>query len=463
MGSFSGSKTKTTSGPAAYTAPYVQTSLAQTEGLYGRQQPRLEALGNIAQDAFASMAPSAFGTNPYVSNAQGAAQAISNGYFLGGNPGQGTYDRLQRSSASPWRADTPVGAAYRASANPSTMTKDRQSDSGSDILARLSAGGSNPGDRFASAVANGKYLNGQPSAGLYSNVMSQDYLTGNPYLENMIAQTNADISKNTNRMFGARGMGSGISSAFADVLSKNLANNEGQLRYQNYNDAAARQLQAAGQSDAAWNGERDRMDASTGLLSSNYNAGQDRMLAAAQTLGSQYNAAQDRYNAAQDRSLEAARASDAARSDQVAQMLQALGLTNGLASAQYAGVDPALALLNAGISTPWYGQNAMNSGVADLTGSTNSSTSVSKGPGFLREATLALIDGNKFTTSDRRLKSNIEKVDELGDGLGVYDFDYVWGGSRQRGVMADEVEALRPWALGPKTDEGYATVDYGAL
>ena len=65
--------------------------------------------------------------------------------------------------------------------------------------------------------------------------------------------------------------------------------------------------------------------------------------------------------------------------------------------------------------------------------------------------------------SDRRLKANIEKIGELDDGLGVYEFDYVWGGRRQRGVMADEVATLRPWALGPKTPEGYATVDYTAL
>lgn len=64
--------------------------------------------------------------------------------------------------------------------------------------------------------------------------------------------------------------------------------------------------------------------------------------------------------------------------------------------------------------------------------------------------------------SDRRLKVNIEKVGELRDGLGVYDFDYVWPSERQRGVMADEVAELRPWALGAKV-EGYSTVHYGLL
>lgn len=73
--------------------------------------------------------------------------------------------------------------------------------------------------------------------------------------------------------------------------------------------------------------------------------------------------------------------------------------------------------------------------------------------------------------SDPRLKTNIEKVGEEPDGLGIYDYDYLpiegqiadyMPPGRQRGVMADEVAELRPWALGPVVD-GYRTVNYGAL
>ena len=73
--------------------------------------------------------------------------------------------------------------------------------------------------------------------------------------------------------------------------------------------------------------------------------------------------------------------------------------------------------------------------------------------------------------SDRRLKTNIEKVGELPDGLEIYEWDYLpiegriaeyLPEGRQRGVMADQVAELRPWALGPVID-GYATVNYSAL
>jgi hypothetical protein len=92
--------------------------------------------------------------------------------------------------------------------------------------------------------------------------------------------------------------------------------------------------------------------------------------------------------------------------------------------------------------------------------SQTSGTSVTKSSPSLFDSILAA--GQVAASfSDRRLKTNIEKVGEFEDGLGVYDFDYVWGG-RHRGVMADEVAELRPHALGP-TFAGFATVNYGAL
>lgn len=96
-----------------------------------------------------------------------------------------------------------------------------------------------------------------------------------------------------------------------------------------------------------------------------------------------------------------------------------------------------------------------------LTNAGQTSQSTSKGKngigGFLGSAAGAV------AASDRRLKLNIEKLREEEDGLGVYEYSYIWSpNKREIGVMADEVEKLRPWALGPKLGE-YATVDYGRL
>lgn len=63
--------------------------------------------------------------------------------------------------------------------------------------------------------------------------------------------------------------------------------------------------------------------------------------------------------------------------------------------------------------------------------------------------------------SDRRLKTNIRKLSRAGNGLNVYAFNYVWGGSEQVGYMADEVESLFPEAVG--THLGFKVVHYGRL
>ena len=66
--------------------------------------------------------------------------------------------------------------------------------------------------------------------------------------------------------------------------------------------------------------------------------------------------------------------------------------------------------------------------------------------------------------SERHLKTNITKIGEMSDGLGVYEYEYKADpGTVYIGTMVDEVEQLRPWALGPVTDEGYRTVNYKEL
>ncbi len=64
--------------------------------------------------------------------------------------------------------------------------------------------------------------------------------------------------------------------------------------------------------------------------------------------------------------------------------------------------------------------------------------------------------------SDRRVKKDIKELGEFSDGLKIYSYTYKWDSKPQLGVMADEVEVLRPWALGPEIN-GYKTVDYGRL
>lgn len=62
--------------------------------------------------------------------------------------------------------------------------------------------------------------------------------------------------------------------------------------------------------------------------------------------------------------------------------------------------------------------------------------------------------------SDRRLKSNIERVGTHRLGIGIYEYDIE--GRRERGVMADEVETVMPNAV-MTGDDGYKRVNYRML
>jgi len=110
-----------------------------------------------------------------------------------------------------------------------------------------------------------------------------------------------------------------------------------------------------------------------------------------------------------------------------------------------------------GAELPYTGTNNLASSLSALfSGGVQKTSNGVLGP--LAQAGAAAAQAGAF--SDPRLKSNIFKVGELEDGLGVYDYDIF--DRRERGVMADEVARLRPWAMGANV-EGYKTVHYGLL
>lgn len=65
--------------------------------------------------------------------------------------------------------------------------------------------------------------------------------------------------------------------------------------------------------------------------------------------------------------------------------------------------------------------------------------------------------------SDIRLKENIKKIGRLDNGLGVYNYNYIGDDKLWVGVMAQEVAAIMPEALGPHTLDGYMTVNYDKI
>jgi hypothetical protein len=78
--------------------------------------------------------------------------------------------------------------------------------------------------------------------------------------------------------------------------------------------------------------------------------------------------------------------------------------------------------------------------------------------------------GNFLGISDQRLKENINRIGTLPNGLPFYSFEYIdavkdhplGGHGVHTGVMADEVEAMYPYAV-ETMDNGYKAVDYAKL
>lgn len=68
------------------------------------------------------------------------------------------------------------------------------------------------------------------------------------------------------------------------------------------------------------------------------------------------------------------------------------------------------------------------------------------------------LGGAAMMMSDRRLKTDIEKVGKLHNGLPVYAARYIDGGPRMLMLMADEVQAVNPEAVGEFG--GFLAVDY---
>ncbi|HWI85705.1 MAG TPA: hypothetical protein VNT42_05195 [Sphingomonas sp.] len=237
----------------------------------------------------------------------------------------------------------------------------------------------------ARATAGGQYLNAQPSSQYYADTLAGKYLNGNPYLDAIVRQSDDAATRAVNQRFAAAGMGAGMSTPYADLLGRSIADSENRLRYGAYNDELNRMGAIGAQSDNVWSGERGRMDAANAQVAADHNANQHRALAAANSLGSQYassgqlalgaqQAKDQAFNNDRSARLAAAQASDAQQSQQAAQVLQALGLTGELANAQYAGVAPALNLLSTASQIPYYGLSAYAGDLDALAGKYGTTT-----------------------------------------------------------------------------------------
>lgn len=147
-------------------------------------------------------------------------------------------------------------------------------------------------------------------------------------------------------------------------------------------------------------------------------------------------------------------------------MGNAAGMLPGLTSAQYAGYTPYFAGTQLAGQLPYYGAQAL-SGVGGLYGGYGTQTGKQPG-GWGNDILNAGIAALPFVLSEPAAKTNLVRIgdwDSRGDGLGKWQWNWKMDptGPTQTGVRADEVEQLRPWALGPYLPNGWRTVNYAKL
>lgn len=133
------------------------------------------------------------------------------------------------------------------------------------------------------------------------------------------------------------------------------------------------------------------------------------------------------------------------------------------AQAQQAAAQTLLAQQALAAELPYTGINSLSSSLGSLfSGGTETKKTgfLDSVMGPLAQVGSAAVKAGAF--SDPRLKTNVVKLREEPDGLGLYEYSYIGSDERDVGVMADEVAQLRPWALGPEIG-GFMTVNYDAL
>ena len=141
---------------------------------------------------------------------------------------------------------------------------------------------------------------------------------------------------------------------------------------------------------------------------------------------------------------------------------QMAGMMPQLYASKFAGIPSLLGAAQTAGQLPYTGLGAL-SGMGNLWGGQGTTTQTQPG-GWGTQLLGAAASALPFILSERSKKTNIELIRTEADGLGWYRFAYkVAPDVMLEGPMADEVEKLRPWALGPRLADGSRTVNYAEI
>lgn len=282
-------------------------------------------------------------------------------------------------------------------------------------------GNANPSNGFLSGTLNSQFLNANSANPYLTAQANGSYLNSNPYTQKMAQFAGQQAGNAVNSAFSSAGR-TGSGDNVTDT-ARGVDQAANQVLFQNYQNERNLQNQAIGMLGQNYNTASAQQGQNAALLGNNYNTG----------LGIQS---------------------------------QAAGLLPGYTSSQFAGYQPLLGATQLAGQIPYYGVNSLGN-MGSLVGNYGTTSGTQPGGWGTDLLNAAATVGAGFAMhSDRRLKTNIEKVGEASDGLGIYTWNWKAApdGEKVRGVIADEVEKIRPWAFVKNYQgNGFDGVNYGIL
>lgn len=510
-------KSTTKNDPWEPAQPYILQGLQNSGRVFDQTQPQLEAFAGMQRDSYGRLAP---GAEAGIQLAQGRVNDTLAGKFAGMNPGQQTF---LNAMANPRATNNYMGAM---GSNPSTQTvgglagggfvgqgEAAQFARGATMNGRatndyMGAVQNNPALSGMQQFGNGNFVGGGAGADYFRDVVGGKFVNNNPYLQDNINAAVGDARDSVSSLFSRAGRyGSeanqatmareagrissgaraadlsaerdrqGAAAGALDSLTRadrgmqlSALGQVGDMSAQ----ANSQRLQALGMDESARAGAFGERMAAANMLQGITSSDRGQQLQALGLQDSSYGRdAGMRLNAmgmddsaradAQKMQLGAAEAADRGFNLDQARMDNALGVGQDL-------MRGSQSLLDGAANLPWLGVGALNGNVRQASNGYGTTTSRTTDPAGLitglagAGATVA----SAFAKPSEPGKKNVfGLLGQTQDGLPIYDAEYKsetgLPGGRQPMVMADDVQQVRPDALGPPSPDGGRTVDYGKL
>jgi hypothetical protein len=386
-------------GSSSKTQSFEQSHKTEVEDATKKEAARLAPWAPVSQDML-DVASGARGL--YQQNPTGLGQFSTDALAGIG----ATADRWASGQAGPQVTDTASGVVNRMLTNQKLGQRAQQQYD--------TAGAS---ETNLQDIAAGKYLSG-----------------ANPYMDELISRGQRDAANQVAAKFAASGRyGSGnFSTAIADTTGRIAT----EARMQDYEQERARQMQANQQIDAA---KQARLAAANQLTVQNWQLKQGAAGLAPGLDQARFQQAMAPYLA----KLGAGQIQDEAP-------WKTLGL--------YAGIEGPLAQAF-GEQTAESQSHATR--VTDETKQGYEKKTQEESPLKSLLGGASLLTGLFGKLSDVRAKENVQPVGKLNDGQKVYSYNYKGDPTPEIGLLAQEVEKVRPEAVATGPD-GLKRVDYGA-